>query len=164
MSNRWQTLALLFGVRMTMAFQFQAVAALSPFMMNEFGFDIADIGLLIGLYFAPGVVLAYPGGELGKRFGEKHVVLWGLLMMIAGGLFMAAAAFLASISHFGVVIEVFVAGFLGAYLLRIISATTVGEDAPPDWPSAESLWSCITLPLPGGSDVRSGRGGRMKLA
>lgn len=91
MSNRWQALALLFGVRMTMAFQFQAVAALSPFMMNEFGFNIADIGLLIGLYFAPGVVLAYPGGELGKRFGEKHVVLWGLLMMIAGGLMVASS-------------------------------------------------------------------------
>ena len=92
MSNRWQVLALLFGVRMTMAFQFQAVAALSPFMMKEFGFDIADIGLLIGLYFAPGVVLAYPGGELGKRFGEKQVVLWGLLLMIAGGLMVAASA------------------------------------------------------------------------
>ena len=92
MSNRWQVLALLFGVRMTMAFQFQAVAALSPFMMNEFGFDIADIGLLIGLYFAPGVVLAYPGGRLGRRFGEKQVVLWGLLMMIGGGLMVAASA------------------------------------------------------------------------
>ncbi len=76
---------------MTMAFQFQAVAALSPFMMNDFGFDIADIGLLIGLYFAPGVMLAYPGGALGKRFGEKQVVLWALLLMIAGGLMVAAS-------------------------------------------------------------------------
>ncbi|MEE4237547.1 MAG: MFS transporter [Anderseniella sp.] len=92
MSNRWQVLALLFGVRMTMAFQFQAVAALSPFIMSEYGFDIADIGLMIGLYFAPGVVIAYPGGELGKRFGEKRVVLWGLLMMMAGGLMMVASA------------------------------------------------------------------------
>ncbi len=92
MSNRWQVLALLFGVRMTMAFQFQAVAALSPFIMKEYGFGIADIGLLIGLYFAPGVVIAYPGGELGKRFGEKRVVLWGLLMMMAGGLMVLASA------------------------------------------------------------------------
>ncbi len=89
MNNRWQVLALLFGVRVAMAFQFQAVAALSPSVMNEFNVGIADIGLLIGLYLSPGILLAYPGGEIGKRFGEKSVVLAGLLLMAAGGLIMA---------------------------------------------------------------------------
>jgi MFS family permease len=91
MSNRWYVLALLFGVRVAMAFQFQAVAALSPFMMSEFKVGIADIGLLIGLYLSPGILLALPGGAIGRRFGEKSVVLAGLLLMTAGGLVAATS-------------------------------------------------------------------------
>jgi MFS family permease len=91
MSNRWSVLALLFGVRVAMAFQFQAVAALSPLIMSEFKVGIADIGLLIGLYLSPGILLAYPGGAIGRRFGEKSAVLAGLLLMTAGGLVMATS-------------------------------------------------------------------------
>ncbi len=91
MSNRWYVLALLFSVRVAMAFQFQAVAALSPLIMSEFKVGIADIGLLIGLYLSPGILLAYPGGAIGRRFGEKSAVLAGLLLMTAGGLVMATS-------------------------------------------------------------------------
>jgi MFS family permease len=91
MNNRWQVLALLFGVRVAMAFQFQAVAALSPLIMSEFKVGIADIGLLIGLYLSPGILLAIPGGAIGRRFGEKSVVLAGLLLMTAGGLVTATS-------------------------------------------------------------------------
>lgn len=89
MINRWHILALLFGIRVTMAFQFQAIAALSPFVMETFHVGIADIGLLIGLYLSPGIFLALPGGAIGKRFGEKSVVLAGLILMSAGGLIVA---------------------------------------------------------------------------
>lgn len=89
MINRWHILALLFGIRVTMALQFQAIAALSPFVMETFHVGIADIGLLIGLYLSPGVFLALPGGAIGKRFGEKSVVLAGLILMSAGGLIVA---------------------------------------------------------------------------
>ena len=92
MSGRWQVLALLFSVRMTMAFQFQAIAALSPLVMRDFSIDIADIGLLIGLYLSPGIVLAYPGGAIGKRFGDKPAVLFGLILMICGGVFVALSS------------------------------------------------------------------------
>jgi MFS family permease len=92
MSNRWHVLALLFGVRVAMAFQFQAVAALSPLIMSEFKANIADIGLLIGLYLSPGILLAVPGGAIGRRFGEKSVVLAGLLLMTAGGLVAATSS------------------------------------------------------------------------
>jgi MFS family permease len=91
-SNRWSVLAVLFVVRVSMAFQFQAVAALSPLIMSEFQVGIADIGLLIGLYFAPGIVLAYPGGAIGKRFGDKATVLAGLALMAAGGMIVATSA------------------------------------------------------------------------
>lgn len=89
MVNRWHILALLFGIRVTMALQFQAIAALSPFVMETFHVGIADIGLLIGLYLSPGIFLALPGGAIGKRFGEKSVVLAGLILMSAGGLIVA---------------------------------------------------------------------------
>jgi hypothetical protein len=49
MSNRWSILALLFAVRATMAFQFQSIAALAPLIRRDFGVNLADIGLAIGL-------------------------------------------------------------------------------------------------------------------
>src|SRR5258707_7951245 len=75
-----------------MAFQFQSVAAVAPLLGTNFGASLADIGLLIGLYFAPGVALALPGGAIGQRFGDKTTVLAALLLMLAGGLAMALSA------------------------------------------------------------------------
>ena len=59
--NRWGILAVLFVVRLTMAFQFQSVAAVAPLLGTKFGVSLADIGLLIGLYFTPGIVLCVAG-------------------------------------------------------------------------------------------------------
>ncbi len=75
-----------------MAFQFQSVAAVAPLLSREFGVSLADIGVLIGLYFAPGVALAMPGGAIGQRFGDKTTVLGALLLMLAGSVAMAFAA------------------------------------------------------------------------
>ena len=92
MHNRWGILAVLFAVRSTIAFQFQSVAAVAPLLTSQFGIGLADIGMLIGLYFAPGVALALPGGAIGQRFGDKTAVLGALLLMLAGSAMMAAAA------------------------------------------------------------------------
>ncbi|MGP0093186.1 MAG: CynX/NimT family MFS transporter [Xanthobacteraceae bacterium] len=91
MTGRWSVLALLFAVRTAMAFQFQSVAALAPMVRQEFGVGPAEIGLLIGLYLAPGIALALPGGAIGERYGDKRVVIAGLALMICGGLIMAFA-------------------------------------------------------------------------
>jgi len=90
--NRWGILAVLFAVRSTIAFQFQSVAAVAPLLTSQFGVSLADIGVLIGLYFAPGVVLALPGGAIGQRFGDKRTALGALLLMLAGSAMMAASA------------------------------------------------------------------------
>jgi MFS family permease len=87
--NRWFALAVLFIIRLTMAFQFQSVAAVAPLLGDRFGVSLADIGWLIGLYFAPGVALALPGGAIGKRFGDKPTVIASLVLMLAGELAMA---------------------------------------------------------------------------
>jgi MFS family permease len=91
LQNRWGILAVLFVVRATMAFQFQSVAAVAPLLGSAFGVSIADIGVLIGLYFAPGIALALPGGAIGQKFGDKTTVLGALALMLAGSLVMALA-------------------------------------------------------------------------
>lgn len=92
MHNRWFMLAVLFAVRLTMGFQFQSVAAVAPLLGRDFGVGLADIGILIGLYFTPGVALALPGGAIGQRFGDKRTVLGALLLMLSGGLAMALSS------------------------------------------------------------------------
>ena len=77
-------------VRLFMAFQFQSVAALSPLFQSEYGIGMGDIGLLIGLYLAPGILLAVPGGGIAARMGDKNMAMAGLLFMGLGGV---AAAF-----------------------------------------------------------------------
>src|SRR3954453_12974170 len=74
-----------------MAFQFQSVAAVAPLLGTKFDASLADIGLLIGLYFTPGVALSLPGGAIGKRFGDKATVSGALLLMLIGQLTMMAS-------------------------------------------------------------------------
>jgi MFS family permease len=87
--NRWGILAILFVVRLTIAFQFQSVAAVAPLLQQSFGVGLADIGILIGLYFTPGIVLALPGGAIGRTLGDKPTTIVALLLMTAGSLVMA---------------------------------------------------------------------------
>lgn len=90
--TRWAVLSVLFAVRMTMAFQFESVAAVAPTIMRESGAGLADVALLFSLYLAPGVVIALPGGELGRRLGDSRGVTAGLVLMIAGGIVTALAS------------------------------------------------------------------------
>jgi MFS family permease len=87
--NRWGILAILFFVRLTIAFQFQSVAAVAPLLETTFGVGLADIGILIGLYFTPGIVLALPGGAIGRKLGDKPTTVAALVLMTAGSLAMA---------------------------------------------------------------------------
>lgn len=87
--NRWAILAVLFTVRLTMAFQFQSVAAVAPLLRTQFGVGLAEIGFLIGLYFTPGIVLALPGGAIGQKLGDKRTTLAALSLMLIGSAVMA---------------------------------------------------------------------------
>jgi MFS family permease len=68
-----------------MGFQFQAVAAVGPFLVADLGLSYAQLGTLIGFYLLPGVFLALPGGLLAVRFGDRALVLGGLGLMTLGG-------------------------------------------------------------------------------
>ena len=69
-----------------MGFQFQSIAPLSPSLVAKYGVTYAQLGLLISCYLLPGIVIAYPGGTLGKRFGDKRIAILGLALMVVGGL------------------------------------------------------------------------------
>jgi MFS family permease len=84
--NRWIILAILFSARFAMSFQFQSVAAVTPLLRSQFGIGLAEIGFLIGLYFPFGVILALPGGAVGRWFGDRGTVLIALCLMLAGEL------------------------------------------------------------------------------
>ena len=89
MQRRWIILLVLFFARATMAFQFQSVAALSPLLIDSLLLTLVDIGLLVGLYLGPGVIVAILGGTLSSRFGDKRTVSVSLVLMLIGSLLMA---------------------------------------------------------------------------
>jgi MFS family permease len=84
--NRWVMLLVIFLTRTSLGFQFQSIAALTPFLVAGFDLSYAQVGLLMGLFMLPGVVLALPGGLLGQRFGSFRVVVAGLGLLIGGGM------------------------------------------------------------------------------
>ena len=134
MTSRWAILTLLFLVRTGMGFQFQAVPALSPLFLSGYAVTVADIGLMIGLYHAPGIALALPGGAIGNRFGDKRVVVFGLLLMVAGGLIMAHAT-----SWPGAIGGRLVAG-VGGILLNVLMSKMV-----TDWFAGRELATAMGI-------------------
>jgi MFS family permease len=86
MPRRWLVLAILFLARMCLAYQFQTIAAITPVLRTELGFDLGDAGLLIGLYALPGVILPLAGGAIGHIAGDRFAITLGFILAIAGGL------------------------------------------------------------------------------
>jgi MFS family permease len=74
-----------------MGFQFQSVAAVSPFLIDRFQMSYAVLGTLVGLYLVPGIAVALPGGVLAQRFGDRRVVCIALAAMALGGALMGVA-------------------------------------------------------------------------
>ena len=88
MRNRWTMLAVHFLARTSMAFQFQSVGSLSPFLVDGLGIDYGALGTLIGLYMLPGILIALPGGLMGRQFGETRMCLLSQALMTVGSLLM----------------------------------------------------------------------------
>jgi predicted MFS family arabinose efflux permease len=149
--NRWGILAVLYMVRLSMSFQFQSVAAVAPLLGHDFGVGLADIGLLIGLYFTPGVALALPGGAIGRKFGDKTTVLGALLLMLLGGLAMAFSQ-----SWNGQIVGRLVAGaggvLLNVQMTKMVTDWFAGKEIATamaifvnSWPAGVAI-ALVTLP------------------
>ncbi|MEM1079283.1 MAG: MFS transporter [Pseudomonadota bacterium] len=89
---RWRILALLFLARIGLGFQFQIMGSVGDHLSVAFGFDWAGIGVLIGLFMAPGLVLALPAGYWGRFVPDRVMVATGLGVLALGGGLCAVAA------------------------------------------------------------------------
>ncbi|MDX8525370.1 MFS transporter [Mesorhizobium sp. MSK_1335] len=125
---------MLFVARTAMAFQFQSVAAVAPLVRGSLGASLADIGMLIGLYLAPGVALALPGATIGRRHGDKATVLAGLLMMLAGELLMTAS------TSWSLQIGGRLIGGTGGVLLNVLMTKMVA-----DWFSSREIATAMAI-------------------
>lgn len=89
---RWRILGLLFLARIGLGFQFQTVPSVGDDLVVAFGLDYTGIGFLIGLFMAPGLVLALPAGYWGRFVSDRIMVFFGLIALAVGGLVSSFAA------------------------------------------------------------------------
>ncbi len=83
--KRWMILAVLFAARAATGFQFQSIGSTAAGLMQDLGINYSQVGMLLGAYLLPGVVVAFPAGLLGQRFREKKLGLAGLALMVISG-------------------------------------------------------------------------------
>ncbi|MBR0678806.1 MFS transporter, partial [Roseomonas alkaliterrae] len=87
-------LVAVFLVRAALGAFFQAPGASGPLLVPAFGMDWTQFGTLVGLFWLPGLVLAFPLGLAARRLGDRTGVLLGLGLLVAGGLVSAAGTLL----------------------------------------------------------------------
>jgi cyanate permease len=134
MEPRWLALAVLTLARTSMGFQFQSLASAGAPLVAGLGLSYADLGALIGLYFLPGLALALPGGLLGRRFGDKRIVVLGLALMTIGGAVTALAGGQGSLAAGRLL------SGLGAVLLNVLMAKMV-----TDWFAGREITLAMTV-------------------
>ena len=134
MRNRWLILGVIFLARTAMGFQFQSIGAVSPFLMADLAIDFALLGTLIGVWMLPGIVVAIPGGLLGRRFGDKRVALVGLALMALGSVVTGAA------HDYAVAMLGRVVAGAGAVMLNVLLVKMVS-----DWFRERELTTAMSL-------------------
>lgn len=75
---RWRIGGLLFPARVGLGFQFQTLVSVGDGLIVAFGLGHARIGMFIGLFMVPGLVLALPAGYLGRLIADRQMVMLGL--------------------------------------------------------------------------------------
>lgn len=71
----------------------------------------------------------------------------GWVMILLGAGFSLLLDLASSLPLIGFVAALFAAGYFSAFYLSIISATMVGDDRMPDWPSPTAFLDDIVMPL-----------------
>ena len=134
-AGRWSALAVLTFARTAMGFQFHSVGAVGPLLADRLEIASTELGLLIGLFSLPGIVLAFPGGWLGARFGDRRLVLTGLTLMTLGSLTLGVATsmFLAIVGRS--------LSAVGAVLLNVLLTKMVADR----FAGREIIWAMTIL-------------------
>ena len=136
MDRRWLMLAVVFVARLSLGFQFQSIGSVTPLIVDDLHLSYAELGWLIGLFSLPGVVLAFPGGLAGRRYGERPVAIFGLALMALGALITGTST-----------------GFAGAAAGRTLSgagfifANTVFAKMVADWFTGKEIATAMAVML-----------------
>src|ERR1700745_3531889 len=88
LESRCVILAVLFIARFALGYQFQSAGSVAPFLRRDLGIDYAEVGLLIGAFIFAWVAISLPSFFLTRRFGDKNIVVAGMMLMIVGGVLM----------------------------------------------------------------------------
>ena len=136
LTNRWSVLALICVARFGMAVQFQSVPPVAPLLARDLDLSYSQIGTLIGVFMAPGVFIALPGGLLGQRFGDKRVTMAGLALLTLGALLFAGA------TSFAVAFLARLVGGVGLVLLN-----TETTKMTTDWFSGKETSTALGIML-----------------
>ncbi len=116
--------ATLFGM---MALQISSLgfAPLLPHIQNAFGMSYSQIGLFTGVYGLLAIVLSVPAGWTAKQFGEKRVLIAGLVVVALGLMALSTAtSFPEALLGRGV--------WIGGYRFAFVCVlTAIGLTCPP---------------------------------
>jgi predicted MFS family arabinose efflux permease len=119
--RRWIILAVLFAARAATGFQFQSIGSSTNLLITDLGIGYSEVGMLLGAYLLPGVIVAFPTGLLGSRVSEKTLGLAGLLLMAISGL---------ALSYSGELLPALVArivGGVGATIVILVATKMVAD-------------------------------------
>ena len=127
--SRWFILAVLFVARLALGYQFQSTGSVAPFLIRDLGIDYAQVGVLVGGFILPGIAISLPSGFLGRRFGDKKVVVAGMMLMVVGGLIASVAE-----DFYTMLLGRLFSGAGGAILIVLMSKMVI------DWFSRDELF------------------------
>jgi predicted Zn finger-like uncharacterized protein len=71
----------------------------------------------------------------------------GFVLILVGTVCFSFLDFFASLSVFGFIATAFVAGYLCAFMMKIVNSSADGKKELPDWPDASDFWDDIIVPL-----------------
>jgi predicted MFS family arabinose efflux permease len=119
--RRWIILAVLFAARAATGFQFQSVGSAANSLMRDMGLDYAEIGMLLGAYLLPGVIVAFPAGLLGQHVRDKTLGLAGLALMAISGVVLSHS------ESFAVALAARTIGGVGATVVILVATKMVTD-------------------------------------
>ena len=132
--RRWIILAVLFAARAATGFQFQSVGSATNLLMHDLGIGYSQIGVLLGAYLLPGVIVAFPAGLLGQRVREKTLGMAGLVLMAISGLALSYSG------DFAVALAARTVGGVGATIVILVATKMVA-----DWFAASEIVLAMSL-------------------
>jgi predicted MFS family arabinose efflux permease len=137
-AKRWTVLIGLIAARVALGFHLQVLAVVGPGVSADLALTNTELGLLIGIFLAPGIVLALPSGALIQRLGEKSVIALSLLLMTVAAIVAAHGA------GFWAMFFARILGGAGGVMITVSAAKTV-----VDWFHGREINSALAANLTG---------------